>query len=226
MGSKHWLTAVSRRLSLKAPKNPLIEKFKFVMLNIIRKEIRKKRRNIPLQLRKEASQEIFNKIINLDIFINCQHIAFYLATENEIDTQQLITKAQAMGKSCYLPAIDPSQPGILFFVKYTKNDKLVFDKYGIPSPVFNLQNCIKPKNLDLAIIPLVAFDEHANRMGRGKGYYDRTFAYKLNQPTNNKPIMIGIAYEFQKTQLSPNSWDVPLQMVITKDNIYPKFKSD
>ena len=71
-------------------------------------------------------------------------------------------------------------------------------------------------DLNYALVPLVAFDGHGNRLGMGGGYYDRFFAEPIG-----RPIMIGIAFSEQQTTvpLPCEQWDVPLNMVVTDTTI-------
>jgi 5-formyltetrahydrofolate cyclo-ligase len=70
------------------------------------------------------------------------------------------------------------------------------------------------------LVPLVGFDEHCNRLGMGKGFYDRTFGYKT-RTGYNKPKLIGLAHECQKIPSVPtDSWDVRLDGVISDRGVY------
>jgi len=71
--------------------------------------------------------------------------------------------------------------------------------------------------LDLVIVPLVAFDSHLNRLGMGKGYYDRSFGRSLRW---RRPLLLGLAYTSQRVQqLDSNKLDVPLDGVLTEQGI-------
>ena len=67
-------------------------------------------------------------------------------------------------------------------------------------------------------MPLVACDEHGNRLGRGKGFYDRAFDFvRTPSASANPPLLVGIAHECQicPTPLPYESWDVPLAAIAT-----------
>ena len=69
--------------------------------------------------------------------------------------------------------------------------------------------------------PLVAFDVSGNRVGMGGGFYDRTLAYLQHRRYWRKPVLAGLAHEIQKVaQLDTQSWDIPLDYVITEKQIY------
>ena len=85
-------------------------------------------------------------------------------------------------------------------------------------------NQISANFLDIVFVPLVAFDLNGFRIGMGSGYYDRTFEKKLAIKDPKYPVLIGLAYEFQKQEcLNHQPWDVPLDMVVTELKTY-KFR--
>ncbi|CCQ09874.1 5-formyltetrahydrofolate cyclo-ligase [Pseudoalteromonas luteoviolacea B = ATCC 29581] len=92
--------------------------------------------------------------------------------------------------------------------------------YGILEPVLNCSEVCPIAQLDLLLMPLVAFDKQGNRMGMGGGYYDRTLAsyYKQNWET---PRLIGLAHDCQQVDELPTEvWDVPLQAILTPTRFY------
>ena len=108
----------------------------------------------------------------------------------------------------------------MLFLLHEKDDPLIKNRFGILEPLFDAKKILKPEELDLVIAPLVGFDENANRLGLGGGYYDQTFAFKKQQ-RQNKPYLIGIAYEMQKlASLAVMDWDVPMDMIITEEKFY------
>jgi len=91
---------------------------------------------------------------------------------------------------------------------------LIKNQYGIAEPKRNPRDAIAPWKLDIVITPLVAFDRDGNRLGMGKGYYDRTFSTK--QHGWRKPKLVGLAFSLQEATFIHHAWDVPLDMVVTE----------
>jgi len=68
-------------------------------------------------------------------------------------------------------------------------------------------------------MPLVAFDLTGNRLGRGGGYYDRTFAF-MREKHRNHPYLLGLAYHWQQIDALPREdWDIPLAGIVTEKAI-------
>jgi 5-formyltetrahydrofolate cyclo-ligase len=186
----------------------------------LRKTMRAKRQQLSATLRQQLSAQILQKIITLPAFQQSKYLAFYLANDGEVDPADILKQALQLKKHCYLPVLHPKIDQHLEFYTYHAGDPLNKNKYGIDEPDRQTQHPIEAINLDLVFLPLVAFDTHGNRLGRGAGYYDRTFAFLLSHAPI-KPILIGLAYEFQKTHaIGAAEWDVPVNMVITEKNVY------
>ncbi len=124
---------------------------------------------------------------------------------------------RAIGSEVDLDALDPQ-----FLYAYPKvegdhisayiSDTFAEGVYHIPEPEGGRK--IDPQDLDIILVPLVAFDEEKHRLGHGKGYYDRF----LKQ---TKALKIGIAYECQKIKnITVNDDDVSLDLIITEEKIY------
>ena len=77
-------------------------------------------------------------------------------------------------------------------------------------------------DLDLSFRSLVGFDVKGNGLGMGAGYYDRTFAFLLENGRPNQPYLLGLAYEWQLIdEFMPEAWDVPLDGVATDNGVTP-----
>lgn len=126
----------------------------------------------------------------------------------------MITAIWQSGKKCYLPVLSSSTEKLLQFAEYTPNTQLAPNRYDILEP--QAAKTIAPEQLDLVIMPLVAFDDWGNRLGMGGGYYDKTFAF-LREEKNKMPVLIGLAYAMQEVSTLPaDEWDVPLRGILTE----------
>ena len=183
----------------------------------LRKELCKQRLQLNKHQRLQAAKSVTKQVCQLPEFRLKQYIAFYLPVKGELNPLALLDYALSLQKKCYLPILHPLQTNLLHFCEYKKQDTLLPNRYGILEPAFNLKKIIPTWALDCVFVPLVGFDKQGNRLGMGGGFYDRTFAFKKSRHTS-RPYLIGLAYQFQKTsQLVPQAWDVPMDLVITEE---------
>ena len=191
--------------------------------NQLRQAIRRQRRAITLREAGHCAEQLAQRISAARITANSRHIAAYLATDGEIDPMPLIQRLWQLGKRIYLPVLAPFAKNTLWFARFEQGERLVFNRYGIPEP--ERRRLIKPCDLDLVFTPLVAFDRNGHRLGMGAGYYDRSFAFLGKRTRLYKPKLVGLAYEFQKqAALDVNSWDIPLDAIVTESAIYRPLK--
>ena len=186
----------------------------------IRQLLRHQRRTLPENEKARATALVTDHFIHSSVFQRAQHIAFYDAHDGEMDPHLIIAHAEKNNKRCYFPVLDLKGSHHLSFYTYKKGDLLTKNRFGIEEPDVQTQQTIQLHELDVVLLPLVAFDEKGNRIGRGAGYYDRTFSF-LNELHPKKPTLIALAYDFQKTPLiTPEPWDIPVNQVITDKQTY------
>ena len=113
-------------------------------------------------------------------------------------------------------SVDPSllaYPDALYKPDIRRND------FGIPEPILDTHP-IQTRLLDAVLVPLAAFDRFGSRLGLGAGFYDRAFEYRLWNRNLLRPLLVGIAHEFQEVdRLDSAPWDVPLDVIITPKGI-------
>jgi len=186
----------------------------------LRLQLRHRRRALTLLQQKNASNRLLRQIIKIPGIQRVQHIAIYLASDGEINTQAIISWCRMHKKQLYLPVLHPLSHNRLWFARYTAQTPMKRNKYGIWEPRKPYRFMLSAKQLDLVLLPLVGFDEEGGRLGMGGGYYDRTFNY-LGHAGINKPRLVGLAHELQKVETLPvESWDVPLSGVATDQTLY------
>jgi len=165
-----------------------------------------------------ASLALFKMLGNQDFFRVAQRIAFYQVADGELDPRMLLDLALSEGKSCFLPIIQKDSPEFVSFAPYDANTELVPNKWGIAEPP--VSEVISPTKFDVVFVPLVAFSKDCFRLGMGKGFYDRTFSFKIFNRRSN-PLLVGLAHECQLVDSFPvESWDVRLDAVATESKIY------
>ena len=184
----------------------------------LRSSLREKRQELSPGQQKTAAASLFDILENQDFFRVAQRIAFYQVADGEIDPRMLLDLALSEGKSCFLPIIQQDNPEFVSFAPYDANTELVPNKWGIAEP--STSEVISPTNFDVVFVPLVGFSKDCFRLGMGKGFYDRTFSFKIfNRPSS--PMLVGLAHESQLVDSFPvESWDVRLDSVATERHIY------
>lgn len=186
----------------------------------LRTSILSKRNVLTHQEKQHASDLISKQLSGKLFFLRSKRIAFYFANGGEVDTSRLLEKALSLGKECYLPILHPTKQNQMWFGRYEPGNALDKNRYGILEPCPTTSSLISPRDLDLVITPLVAFDDKGNRLGMGGGFYDRTFSFLLEEK-RGKPKLVGLAYEFQHVpEIDTHPNDVPLDIVFTENAIY------
>lgn len=187
----------------------------------LRKYMREKRRNLSQATHQLSSKKLALRLKRIPAYKKAKNIAFYLPSDGEISLQYLINLAWLSHKICYLPVIKNNKK--MEFARYSRGEKLVSNKYNILEPQKkSVRTAIK--NLDLILLPLVAFDESCRRLGMGGGYYDRALHFKRNDNYSNKhmkPMLIGVAYDFQRYDTIPTeTWDIAVNHIVTDQKTY------
>lgn len=184
--------------------------------NILRKQFSEIRRQISLPLRKQAAHAAADILTRHELFHRSQHIACYFGFGDEFDTVPIMDAVWRAKKHCYLPVL--TDENTLQFFAYEKGDALNPNRYSIQEPV-NTFDEMPAANLDIVIVPLIAFDLQGHRLGTGGGYYDRTFSFIKNKSAH-RPFIMGLAYAAQQEESLPHDdWDVPLASVLTEQQL-------
>jgi len=137
-------------------------------------------------------------------------IGGYYPVNSEIDDLSILKDLNDKNISISLPVIGNNFN--MNFYKWSFNDILYLNKYGIPEPKKIL--LVYP---DIILVPLLAFDKRMYRLGYGGGFYDR-YIEKVSKIKNS--IFIGLAYSFQKILSIPNNkFDKKLNAIITEKYI-------
>lgn len=176
--------------------------------------IRQQRQKLSASQRRSLSRQMCQRLKKSAAFRHSHVIASYLPTSGEIEPT-FLERHFPPSKRLYYPVID--QMGHrMFFVPAQR--RLRRNRFGISEPVYRPGSHRLPKQIDLALVPLVGFDRSGNRIGAGGGYYDHSFRHRNR--LQKKPLLVGLAYDFQELPaIIPNPWDVKLDAVITESRI-------
>lgn len=177
-------------------------------IDIEKQKLRKKYNTIRDNIKdKKKSQIITNKIIEMEAFKKSKIMAVYKNFKSEVDTTKLIEYAINQGKIVALPKVCGKD--LKFYRINTGHDILIKNRFEIEEPVKSEINFIEKNQIDLIIVPGICFDKENNRLGFGKGYYDRYLK-------DYNGLTIGICFKEQVIDLLPiTPNDVKVQKIIT-----------
>lgn len=174
---------------------------------LLRQELLRQRNLMPESERQRASHAICQSLAKLPLLSEAETIAAFWPIRSEVDLSALLTAWAAQGKRIALPVMRPD--GLIF--RHWHPEASVQEKaFGIVEP--------EPDNEEISpsilLVPLVGFDRSRNRLGYGKGYYDRA----ITRLQNAKSLMtIGIAFAMQEVTCIPvESHDQPLDLIVTE----------
>ena len=174
---------------------------------ILRETLLKKRGDISLLSQRAKSRRILRKLSQEPVFQRAESVAFYYGITPEVETKPSLKKFLKK-KKVYLPRIGPKKSLTLCRVLSLSRD-LKKNAYAIMEPKVFCEK--RPAGqIDVIIVPGVAFDKHGGRLGRGGGYYDRL----LREAP--KAFKIGLCFREQivkKVPMTPH--DVEMDRVIT-----------
>ena len=177
----------------------------------IRKEIKEKLNKQQNTQRLSKSQLIKEKLFNLAEFKKAETIMFYIATPEEVETRFMINQAQKIGKKIVVPTILMREKRMIASLIKDLKFETSTGPYGIEQPKRECLREVPPEEIDLVIVPAVAFDKQGHRLGRGGGYYDKFLA---GLPADIPHI--GLAFDFQVLNKLPFfSHDVSVTKVIS-----------
>ena len=146
----------------------------------------------------------------------CKTIAAYLNLPSEVNLSEFINKAQKRGQNVCVPVVDATKRFMEF-----RDLPADFERQKNQTEedlVLLTQKKRELIELDCALVPLLVFDSDGNRIGMGGGYYDKFF-----KNPKTRPLLIGIAYEMQKTKkIIHQKWDVRMDMIATEQGLRRK----
>ena len=181
------------------------------MKHKIRNHIIEKIKSYSALEKSEKSAIIKGKLFNEKEFKKAKLVMFYVSLKDEVDTLSMIDEAVKMGKRVCVPVILKEEKRLIAGEIKDREKDLERQHFGIYQPIAGHVREVPLENIDLVVVPGIAFDKSNVRLGRGHGYYDR-FLCGLPKKTRT----IGIAFDFQVLEYLPkDSHDIPVWKTIT-----------
>lgn len=181
---------------------------------ILRKEILDKRKNIDKVEKEKMDRKILDKFYESKYYKEAKNIFIYISYDTEINTIEIINKCLKENKKIYVPRAE-LKTRVMDAVEIKSLDNLMESSYGILEPSVDEPH-IDPNELDLIVVPGVAFDRSGGRVGYGAGFYDRYFK-KIDEDNVRRITKLALAYDFQVLDKVPTDEnDVPVNYIITE----------
>lgn len=173
----------------------------------IRRKIKAMRSMLLESEKRSAADEVFEKLEQTAAFLLAEHILVYHSLPDELSTHRFLNKWHDR-KKFYLPRVN----GVNLEILPYDESRLELGAFHIEEPTGN--NTVSADEIELIIVPAVAYDQTGNRLGRGKGFYDRLLS-------TTKATKIGVGYEFQIVEEIPaEPHDVKMDMVISQRRVF------
>jgi len=175
----------------------------------LREKLKQLRSQVTPGMAEAASQRVWTILAGLPEFKKAKGIGAFASTPNEINTFSILESSLESGKNLFLPRVAKDKAHFDYYL--VRNlENLEPGRFGIPEPAEG-----RPADwgeLDLVLVPGLAFDKTGNRLGYGQGYYDRILPH-----LKKTCLTIGLAYSFQVDDQVPVSLkDVPVQALLTE----------
>lgn len=175
-----------------------------------KRELRRKIKHLRMMLSEEeklsAAEEVFSQLERTAAFTLANKILMYHSLPDELPTIAFLKKWGGI-KNFFLPRVNGVNLDILPY----DQSRLELGAFHIEEPQGD--DIVDPAEIELIVVPAVAYDKTGNRLGRGKGFYDRLLA-------TTKATKIGVAYDFQLVETLPaEDHDIPMDFIITQKTI-------
>ena len=181
--------------------------------NTIRKQILEKRASLSPEALERAGKIAADKLMMMEEYNKANTVMLYMDFRNEVPTGEIIGRVRSAGKKLLLPLTCNDFRMIAYEIPKEGNpdDYLITSKLGIKEPDPTLCKKADQKTIDLIVLPGIVFDQYENRIGCGKGSYDR---YLAELPDHT--FKLALAYDFQVLQCIPaNVTDIRMDKILT-----------
>ncbi|MGI6173431.1 MAG: 5-formyltetrahydrofolate cyclo-ligase [Christensenellales bacterium] len=180
--------------------------------NEIRRRMRAMRDKVSIIEMMELSARICGRVLQLEEYRRAQNILCYSHLNGEVATIGLMDAIGRDGKALCLPRVADRTHMEAVFCANPDRD-LVRGAYGILEPVGD--RVIQPEQIDLVLVPGLAFTRGGDRLGYGAGFYDRFL------PLCERAVRVGLCYEKQIVEVLPTEdFDCKMRYVVTEQRLF------
>jgi len=181
----------------------------------IRKETLKARLALAEQEVSAKSAMIIKRLLALEEYRRAAVLMTYVDFRNEVRTEGLIRESLARGKQVAVPFTDLRDRRLIPSLLRNFPEDLAPGAWGILEPAPGRLRPVEPAEIDLVVVPGVAFDEKGNRLGYGGGYYDRFLPQ-----TRPDCFHVAPAFELQiRPEITPDPYDCPVHCLVTEKRV-------
>lgn len=181
--------------------------------NLLRDKLKKLRSQVDPALAESSSQGVWNVLGGLPEFEKAKGVGAFVSIPGEINTYPILEGTMALGKKLYLPKVTKDKSRFEFH-EVRGLTHLEPGPFGILEPTQS--HPAKWEEIDLILVPGLAFDLKGNRLGFGKGYYDR-----ILPQLKKSALIIGLAYSFQVVEQVPvTTEDIPVAALLTEKGFH------
>ena len=172
-----------------------------------------KRRSLPTAWVTAQSEVIAATFSTWPIYLSAATVMFYLSMPDEPQTEQIILDALGRGKKVCVPLLGKTF-GEMAAAWITDLDSLMTGRLGLKMPDPERSCIVAPADIDLIVVPGVAFDSRGNRLGMGAGYYDRFLEQK------ERCTLLGLAWSCQNIDKVPSEpHDIRMHYLLTEKGL-------
>ncbi len=176
----------------------------------LRQEILEKLNNIPKEDKEKRVKRLKEKLFSLEEFKKAKCVMFYVSKHYEVDTHEMIDESIGMGKKVVVPITLKEEKTLRPSELKDRELELIKSHYGIHEPHERHIRPVALGEVDLMVVPGLAFDKSGHRLGHGGGYYDRFL-----ENTPRSVTTVGLAFDFQVVEELPrHSTDIPLKRIL------------
>lgn len=188
----------------------------------LRREVLQRRLRLPFEEVFKLSTLIQKRFLEIRELQYAKQLALYASFKNEVLTDAIFGYALAHGKEVFFPRIVSGKRGLVFLKVHGRKD-FSQGSYKIHEPAHDRElDIITPSSFDVMIVPGVAFDTAGNRLGYGKGYYDRVLG-----SVKQGCLVAALAFDFQLLDKVPaEAHDIKMGRIITESRTISTAKND